>query len=371
MKIQHYMLVICLLLSSFSLLAQDRTEVQPMAENYVDLLLQRDFQKAARLLHLEMSYVMKWDEWVTAQESTVNEDMSMRTSALSMDKAAVTEKEINGLLYFLYEVPEELDIRIENDQLGDMNELMSEIIVGFQEQYGKDKVFKLSDRSLRIERQHQFLIVATAGATPVWRIFDFPNGRLDLAYGLLPAGVWNAFFPEQSLPATLPYQLAVKQSVGYYFQLLKAKQYEQAKDKTVAQKEAPGPFMAWYKDIDTEENELFFYNYLLSTPVKEARLGDQRYAGFSLKWTLTLSTPDDASNDEIRVLEEKLKQSYPASEVSYEEMTGIFSWHTYTPVLAVADPGQNNWKLLIDDPNNGMSIKQNISTEIIRAVGLD
>lgn len=371
MKNLNLTLAILFLLFSFSVSAQDRSEVQPMAEEYVDLLLNRDFEPASKMLHVEMSYVLKYDEWVTVQESSVNEDMSMRSTVLDIEQAEVEEKTINDRTFFLYSVPEEVVVRVENDNLGDVTEIMAEIIPDFQQQYGMKSVFKNDDRSIRLERQHQFIIAATAGETPVWRIFDFPNGRLDLAYGLLPAGVWDAFFPDQGLSDNLTYQQAVPQSVGHYHHLLRAKAYQAAADKTATQANSSAGFMEWYKSLDSDQTELIFYNYSLATPIQEAVVENKRYAGFSVKWTLMLSTTEEASSQDIAAIKTRIEAEYPNTEIIFDDMMGMFLWHHFTPVIAVADPGQNNWMLLLEDGSNGMSIKDNISPEVIRAVGLD
>ncbi len=370
MKNLNLSLATLFLILSFSGFSQDRSEVQPMAEEYVDLLLKRDFEPASKMLHMGMSYVLKYDEWITAQESTVNEDMSMRSTVLDIENAEIVEKTINERTYFLYSVPEEVIVRVESDELGDVTEIMAEIIPDFQQQYGMKSVFKNDDRSIRLERQHQFIIAATAGETPVWRIFDFPNGSLDLAYGLLPAGVWDAFFPDQGLSANLTYQQAVPQTVGYYFHLLQAKAYEAAATKTATQASTPG-FMAWYKSLDSDQTELTFYNYSIATPVQEAVVDNKRYAGFSVKWTLMLSTTEDASSQDIAAVKKRIEEEYPNTEIIYDDMMGMFLWHHFTPVIAIADPGQNNWMLLLGDDSNGMSIKGNIPTAVIQAVGLD
>lgn len=371
MKKLSFTLSLCLSLLATSLLAQNPDDVSPFAEQYVDLLLKRDFQPAARLHHLDMSYVLKMDEWVLAQESTVNEDVSMRTTVLDITRAEVVQKTVNDQSYFLYTVPEELVIRLENDQMGDAVEIMSTIFADFQQQYGEDNVKKLDERSIQVERQHQFIVAPTGGETSVWRIFDFPNGRLDLAYGLLPVGVWDALFPGKSLATDLSYQLAIPQAVGHYYRLLRAKQYDAALMKTIPQPAAATPFMDWHKSLDTDETELIFYNYKITTPFQEVIIDGNRYAGFAVKWTLMLQAGEDASSQTIASIEKSIKEHYPNTEVIFDDMLGMFLWHTFTPVIVVADAGQNNWKLLLEDPANGMSIRKNFSAEVIRAIGID
>ena len=82
-------------------------------------------------------------------------------------------------------------------------------------------------------------------------------------------------------------------------------------------------------------------------------------------------TAEMASSEQQKSTQQLLEEMYPHAEITYSDELQVYSWKAYTPAVAIADSGTNNWKLLLEDEANGMSINQNIDKAILRAVGID
>ena len=369
-------LSLTLLCNFFALVLSAQTEVPApitqMANEYTTLLRTRDFNKAVEYLHPNMEYAMTKEAWLRTQESTVNSDMSLRTNRLSIDQAATTVKQIADHTYYLFVLDEQLEARIENENASKELELADAIMTDFSQQFGSNNVQKIDASSFTIERKHHLMMLPLADDATQFRIVDFPDGRIDQAYGILPAGIWPAFFPDRELADRMRYIQAVPQTVGHYFQLLKAKQYDNAAMLIMDQEAVPGPFMNWYKSLDNETTVLSYVGYQLTTPVRIKLQDGKRYAGFGLQFTLTVGlTADEPAPEDISATRELLAKGFPNMEITFDESANQFTFDVFSPVIGVADTGKNNWKLLLDDPANGMSIKDNISDEIQRGAGLN
>ncbi|MEL6659344.1 MAG: hypothetical protein AAFP77_21835 [Bacteroidota bacterium] len=369
-------LSLTLLLACCTLALTAQTQVPnsilEMVAEYTTHLQNREFSKAADYLHPNMDYALPKEAWITAQESTVNEDMSMRTVSLQIDEEKTAAKQIEDKTYYFFTMVEEVEAKLEREIQGQKSEVSSEMMLDFSTQYGEQKVRQIDAQRFMIERQHQLMLLPTEGEEVEWQIVDFPDGRLDLAYGILPVDVWRAFFPGRILTDRMRYSQAVPQAVGRFFQLLKAKNYDAAAALTIKQENAPARFMKWYKSLDNETTLLEYSDYQLTTPVRIKFHDGQRYAGFGLQFTLNVGfAGEEISAEDIDNTKELLEEVYPNTEVRYDEEAQRFTLDVFSATLAVADATKNNWKLLLEDRANGMSISDNIAEEIQQGAGLN
>jgi hypothetical protein len=336
---------------------------------YQQQLIDGAFEAAAKQLHPSVFEVMAADRWLAAQQSKVNEDMAMRSKSF---REAVSSEMFtdNGQNYLLLTSLEYLELSVEQENISKDQRMMKEIISGFAETYGSDNIKLLSANTIFLQRDHQFLAVKPATATE-WQLIDFPDANLDLAYGIVPPAVWKAFFGDRTLSDQLPYQQALPQIAGRYFQLLKAKNYEQIQPMILPQEKATAPFLQAYKSFDNEETMLLFQNYKVGNIQQLSSLAGKQYTTFSLQITMDVKmTGETITEEQVAQKRALLEKMYPDA-VSYDAEKAAFTINTYLSVLAAAEQGKNNWLLLPEDPLNGLSIRQNISKELQLAVGFD
>ena len=358
-------------LMSLGLWAQAPTEVQQLVDDYRQQLQERSFDEAAKKLHLNITHVMSIEEWVQAQHSTVNEDMATRTTQFEFDQQRVETKKVGEATYYLFTIPEELQVNMQREQAGKEAEIPADVVTSFQEVYGRTQVRPTGPNRLSVKREHQIIVLPSGGTDSSWRILDFPDGRMYLAYGILPAGVWDAFFPNEGLTTMMPVRQAVRQTIGHYFQLLKAKDYDGAKAMIAPQGLSTTPFLQGYQSLDTDYSKLGIYNYRLTEIMPKTEQDDKRYTAAVVEWTLMVELTDEVASDEDQESMSKILAAlFPNGTVSYEETIQTFSVVAYRTVVAVADQRQNNWQLIWNDETQGMTIDK-IPTEVLRAIGFD
>lgn len=336
---------------------------------YQQQLIAGSFEAATAQLHPSVFEVMTADRWLAAQQSKVNEDMAMNTKGFQPAKSSeiVTD---NGQNYLLLTSMENLELSIEQESISKDQMVMKEIISGFAKTYGSDNVKLLNPSTIYLQRDHQFIAVKPTEST-TWQLIDFPDAKLDLAYGILPPAVWKAFFGDRALSDQLSYQQALPQVAGRYFQLLKAKSYDQVATMILPQEKATAPFLQAYQMLDNEATMLVFKGYNVGNIQQLSLLDGKQYTAFSLQIMMDVKMKGETVTDEqVAQQQALLEKMYPGA-VSYDAEKAAFSVNTYLSVLASADQGKNNWLLLPEDPLNGMSIRQNISKELQLAVGFD
>ena len=343
-----------------------------LSEIYTTTLLNRNFTEAAEYLHPNMDYTLTKEAWIKAQESSINADMSMQTSSLPTDEARTAVIEIGGHPLYHFIIPEQVEATIQNENAKGEPEVAQAILQDFTKQYGQGQVQKTDDQHFTIERNHHLFVFSLKEAPNLWRVVDFPDGSMEMAYGILPAGAWQNLFPGRSLTDRTRYTQAVPQVVGHFYQSLKAKQYDGAETMIEKQENIPARFMKWYKSLDYETTTLAYTDYELTTPVRIKLHEGKRYAGFGLRFRLEVGFKAEApSEQDIEATKELLEEVHPNSEVHYDETAQLFSLDVYSTTIAMSSPDKNNWKLLLEDRSNGMSINDNIAKEIQQGVGLD
>jgi hypothetical protein len=336
---------------------------------YQQQLIDGSFEAAAEQLHPSVFQAMAADRWLAAQQSKVNEDMAMNTTSF---RAAESSKMVtdNDQNYLLLTALEYLELSVEQESISKDKVMMKEIIAGFAKTYGSDNVKLLNEKTIFLQRDHQFIAVKPATAT-AWQLIDFPDANLDLAYGSLSPTVWQAFFGDRTLSDQLPYQQALPLVAGRYFQLLKTKNYEQVAAMVIAQEKATAPFLQAYKSFDNDETMLVFQDYKVGNTQQLSSLSGKQYTTFPLQITMDVKmTGETVTEEQVAQKQALLEKMYPDA-VSYDAEKAAFTINTYLSVLAAADQGKNNWRLLPEDPLNGLSIRQNISKELQLAVGFD
>ncbi|WP_020539150.1 hypothetical protein [Lewinella cohaerens] len=336
---------------------------------YQQQLIERSFDAATNQLHPTVFQVMPATRWVDAQQSKVNEDMAMRTTSFRdlQSSEMITD---NGQDYLHLTALEYLELSVEQENISKDQVMMKDIIAGFAKTYGSDNVKLLNEKTIFLQRDHQFIAVKATEASE-WQLIDFPDANLDWAYGIVPPAVWQAFFGDRTLSDQLPYQQALPQVAGRYFQLLKAKSYEQVPAVIIAQEKATAPFLQAYKSFDTEETMLVFQGYKVGNIQQQAIAEGKRYTAFSLQVIMDIKMKaEEPAEEKVLLMKAQLEKMYPDA-VSYSEENAAFTINTYLSVMAAADQHKNNWLLLPEDPLNGLSIRQNISKELQQAVGFD
>lgn len=361
--------LLIILLFSCTSWAQMDAGLKEQLTSYQQQLIEQSFDDAANELHPTLFQVMPATRWVDAQQSKVNEDMAMRTTSFQDAKSSEVIT-ANGLDYLHLTSLEYLELRVEQENISKDQVMMKEIISGFAKTYGADNVKLLNPQTLFIQRDHHFIAIKPTGVAE-WQLIDFPDANLDLAYGIVPPAVWQAFFGDRTLSDQLPHQQALPQVAGRYFQLLKAKNYDHVASLIIAQKKATAPFLQAYKSFDTEETMLVFQGYKVSNIQQQAIADGKHYTAFSLQITMDVKMKaEEPAEEKMLLMKAQLEKMYPDA-VSYSEENAAFTINTYLSVMAAADQHKNNWLLLPEDPLNGLSIRQNISKELQQAVGFD
>lgn len=349
--------------------AQMDTGLKAQLTAYQQQLIEGTFETAVGQLHPTVFQVMPADHWLAAQQSKVNEDMAMRTKSFQTTNSSEVITD-NGQDYQLLTALEYLELSVAQENISKDQVAMKEIIAGFAKTYGSDKVKLLNANTIFVQRDHQLIAVKPTEATE-WLLIDFPDAKLDFAYGIVPPTVWKAFFGETTLSDQLPYQQALPQVAGRYFQLLKAKHYEHLAPMIMDQEKATAPFLQAYKSFDNEETMLVFQDYKVGNIQQLSSVEGKQYTAFPLQITMDVQMKGETVEEEqIAQKRALLEKMYPDA-VSYDAEKNAFTINTYLSVLAGADQGKNNWLLLPEDPLNGLSIRQNISKELQLAVGFD
>lgn len=349
--------------------AQMNAGLKEQLTAYQQQLIERSFDAAVNQLHPTVFQVMPATRWVDAQQSKVNEDMAIRTTSFQDAKSSemITD---DGLDYLHLTALEYMELNVEQENISKDQVMMKEIISGFAKTYGADNVKLLNEKTIFLQRYHQFIAVKATGVAE-WQLIDFPDANLDLAYGIVPPAVWQTFFGDRTLSDQLPQQQALAQVAGRYFQLLKAKNYDRVASLIIAQEKATAPFLQAYKSFDTEETMLVFQGYKVGNIQQQAIADGKQYTAFSLQITMDVKIKaEEPAEEKVQLMKAQLEKMYPDA-VSYIEENAAFSINTYLSVLAAADQHKNNWLLLPEDPLNGLSIRQNISKELQQAVGFD
>lgn len=365
---RNYAILLVSFFFSFTSWAQMDAGLKQQLATYQQQLIDGTFEAAAEQLHPSVFEVMNADRWLAAQQSKVNEDMAMRSKSF---REAVSSEMFtaNGQNYLLLTSLEYLELSVEQENISKDQVMMKEIITGFGQTYGSDNVKLLNANTIFLQRDHQFLAVKPATATK-WQLIDFPDANLDLAYGIVPPAVWKAFFGDRTLSDQLPYQQALPLIAGRYFQLLKAKNYEQIQAMILPQEKATAPFLQAYKSFDNEETTLVFQDYKVGNIQQLSSVAGKQYTAFSLQITMDVKMTGEITEEQVAQQRALLEKMYPDA-VSYDAEKAAFTINTYRSVLAAAEQGKNNWLLLPEDPLNGLSIRQNISKELQLAVGFD
>lgn len=366
---RNYAILLVILFLSCTSWSQMDAGLKQQLTTYQQQLIDGSFEAAVEQLHPSVFEVMNADRWLAAQQSKVNEDMAMRSKSF---REAVSSEMFtdNGQNYLLLSSLEYLELSVEQENISKDQVMMKEIISGFAKTYGSDNVKLLNANTIFLERDHQILAVKPTTATE-WQLIDFPDANLDLAYGIVSPAVWQALFGDRTLSDQLPYQQALPQVAGRYFQLLKAKNYEKVAPMIMDQEKATAPFLQAYKSLDNEETMLVFQDYKVGNIQQLSSVEGKQYTAFSLQITMDVKMIGESVYEEQIAQKRALFEKMYPDAVSYDAEKAAFTITTYLSVLAGADQGKNNWSILPEDPLNGLSIRQNISKELQLAVGFD